>query len=139
VRYVRVDGEDRRWLYMHPPGEAAVQLRVPGHALFQAGLALDPQAWFTDFGDGVRFIVEVEAPSGRYTLLDRHVNPRARSEERRWIDTWVSLEAFAGQDVRLILRTDAAQDVAYDWAGWANPQVVVWRSLRPHPGVPHKF
>jgi hypothetical protein len=51
----------------------------------------------------------------------------------------VSLEAFAGQDVRLVLRTDAAQDTSYDWAGWANPQVVIWHAARPHPGIPHKF
>lgn len=139
VRYLEVGREERRWLYMHPPSAVAVRLRVPEHAYFQAGLALDPQTWATPTGDGVRFIVQAEAPHGPVVLLDRHLNPRARQEERRWNDVWVSLAPLAGQDVRLILRTDPADDATFDWAGWANPQVVIWDAARPEPGEEHRW
>jgi hypothetical protein len=134
VNYAHIAGDERRWLYMHPPSEVAVQLRVPADAYFQAGLGLAPEIWHADTGDGVRFVLLAETATGSVTLLDRHVNPRAAPADRRWLDTWVSLEAVAGQDVRLILRTDPVGDMSYDWAGWANPQVVVWHGGRPHPG-----
>ena len=139
VRYLRIADEERRWLFMHPPSEVAVRLRVPPNAYFQAGLALDPQTWRQDAGDGVRFVVEAEGAFGRKTLLDRHVHPRARGEERGWVDVWVDLEPVAGQEVRLVLRTDPAQDPSFDWAGWANPQVVIWDAARPHPGTVHQW
>src|SRR5438270_567798 len=83
LRSLTLGGEPRRWLYMHPPTEAAVRLRVPPHAYFQAGLALDPETWFTETGDGVRFIVEAETAEGRRSLLDQRVNPRANAADRR--------------------------------------------------------
>ena len=60
------------------------------------------------------------------------------------------MERARGQDPRalgvqtqpltdLLLRTDPAADTTFDWAGWANPQVVIWDSIRPNPGLPHKF
>jgi hypothetical protein len=139
VGFRTVAGDERRWLYMHPTSAVAVHLHVPPHAYFQAGLALDPETWFTPTGDGVRFIVQAEGPQGSVVLLNQHVNPRARGEDRRWIDTWVSLAPLAGQDARLILRTDPADDATFDWAGWANPQVVIWDGARPNPGAEHKW
>ena len=127
VRWMAIKGEERRWLYMHPPSEASIEVRVPRHAYFQAGLALDPETWATNVGDGVRFILEAEDGAGtRTTLMDRQVNPRARTEERDWVHVWVSLAPLADQRVRLILRTDPAQDLSFDWAGWAEPKIVTW-------------
>lgn len=139
VSYIRIGGQQRRWVYMHPPAQMAARVRVPPRAFFQAGLALDPESWTQEYGDGVRFVVEVESGAGKRMLLDRHVNPRARGEDRGWVDVWVNLEDYAGQEVRLILRTNAVQDVNFDWAGWANPQIVVWNLARPHPGERHQF
>ncbi len=90
-------------------------------------------------GDGARFVLEAQGPAGRRTLLDRHVNPRARQEDRAWADVWVDLGALAGQEVRLVLRTEAVADPSFDWAGWANPQVVRWTGARPHPGERHQW
>jgi hypothetical protein len=134
-----INQETRRWLYMHPPSAVSVRLRVPHDAYFQAGLALDPQTWNSDTGDGVRFFLEAETADRRLTLLDRHVNPRARGEERAWNDVWVDLAALAGQETRLTLRTEPGADASYDWAGWSNPQVVVYRAARPQPGAEHKW
>ena len=41
------------------------------------------------------------------TVLDRTLDPRARPDDRRWIDVWADLRPFTGQTGRLILRTDA--------------------------------
>jgi hypothetical protein len=141
VRSLVNAGEERRWLYMHPPASAAIRLRVPARAYFQAGLALDPKVWAptVSYGDGARFIVEAEGPGGRQLLFERHVNPRARVEDREWIDVWVDLDHLAGQDVRIVLRTDAVDDPNFNWAGWANPQIVVWSGAREQPGSRHQW
>jgi hypothetical protein len=130
--------ETRRWLYMHPPATASVRLRVPPDAYFQAGLGLDPAVWAggADAGDGVRFVLEADGPGGRRVLMSRDLNPRGDPAARPWVDVWVDLSPLTGQDVRLTLRTEGRQDPNYDWAGWANPQVVRWTGARPDPGTP---
>ncbi len=139
TRFLSIGTETRRWLFMHPPSEAAIEIDVPEHAYLQAALAIDPLAWEQATGDGARFLAEVEHGGRRTVILDRSVNPRARSEDRGWVDVWSSLAPFAGQRVRLTLRTEHGADPTYDWAGWGHPQVVVWRSARPHPAAPHPW
>jgi hypothetical protein len=113
---------------------------VPQDAYFQAGLGLDPAVWGpeVEVGDGVRFVLEADRPgaTGRQVLMARDLNPRGDPAVRPWVDVWVDLTPLAGEDVTLILRTEARQDPNYDWAGWANPQVVRWTGARPDPGTP---
>ena len=137
LRSETIGGDTRPFLFMHPPSDVTVTLEVPPNAYLQAGLACLVETWETDYGDGVRFRAEVSGPSGMRTILDRRVNPRARREDRRWIDVWADLGSTAGETVRLTLRTDPAEDLSYDWCGWANPQVVTWDSPRPDPGTSH--
>jgi hypothetical protein len=124
----------RRWLYTHPPAEVAVEVDVPPGAYFQTGMALDPAAWESPLGDGVGFVVAVTPLSGgrgsdgaageEVVLARAWLNPRARGEDRRWVDAVADLGPWAGQRVRLTLRTDGKGDPAYDWAGWGEPAVV---------------
>ncbi len=138
IRRPAILGDTRPFLFMHPPSDVTVTLEVlPPNAYLQAGLACLVETWETDYGDGARFRAEVTDASGTRTILDRRVNPRARREDRRWIDVWADLGSVAGETVRLTLRTDPAEDLSYDWCGWANPQVVTWDSPRPDPGTPH--
>ena len=121
-------GTGRRWLYMHPPGRVTVRLTPPQGAVFQAGLVLRPDSWETPEGDGVHFVVEVvpvDDPGGMRTLLFQRINPRAFVDERRWVDIRADLGEWAGRPIDLTLRTDPVDSVAYDWAGWGNPVVVV--------------
>jgi hypothetical protein len=115
----------RRWLFAHAPAEVAVELVVPRGALFQTSLALDPAAWEGPLGDGVRFVVGVTPVGGAESLvLDATVHPRGRGEQRRWLDVAADLRPWAGQRVRLSLRTEPRQDPSFDWSGWAEPVVV---------------
>ncbi len=40
------------------------------------------------------------------------------------LDVVVDLGPWAGQTIRLSLRTDPRQDPSFDWSGWAEPAVV---------------
>lgn len=132
-------GTGRRWLYMHPPSRAAVRVRVPaGGAVLQSGVAIRPDAWDAPEGDGVHFVVEV-SPSDSVgemrTALFQRVNARANLDERRWVEVRADLGEWAGREVDLVLRTEPVGTVAYDWAGWGNPLVVVPAGiLRPANG-----
>jgi hypothetical protein len=132
-------GTGRRWLYMHPPSRVAVRVRVPADgAVFQSGIAIRPDAWEVPEGDGVYFVAEVtpaDGIEGVRTVLFQRVNPRANLDERRWVEVRADLGEWAGREVDLVLRTEPVDTVAYDWAGWGNPLVVVPAGiLRPANG-----
>ena len=57
-------------------------------------------------------------------MVDVALNPRARGEQRRWVDVVADLGPWAGRRVRLTLRTEGRQDPTNDWAGWGAPAVV---------------
>ena len=120
-----------------------VALPVGRQTWLQAALTLDPAVWQAPTGDGVRFVVDVAPldalgrPGPPATALDRAVNPRARTEERQWLPVEVDLSPWAGQVVRLTLRTLPRDDLTNDWAGWGNPVVVVREQARAR-AAPHR-
>jgi len=141
VRRVSISGRERAWLYMHPPSSASFELSLPKRAAFQAGLGVDPGAWDSPAGDGLRFVAEVtplgESGAGRVVrILDESLNPRSFPGERVWHDRWVDLSAFGGRRVRLTLRTEAGPTTDFDWAGWADPAIVLQRDARRPGGAP---
>lgn len=89
-------------------------------------MALDPEAWDTPFGDGVRFMVRVREVGGEWeTVVDEVVNPRANGDQRRWNDAVVPLRRWAGQRVEVTMTTDARGEPSNDWAVWGEPTVVM--------------
>ena len=126
-------GRLRRWLFMHPPSRVKVAFDAPtSNAYFQSGLALRPDAWTTDYGDGVTFVVDVGMPGAEQPVAScrLRLNPRALSDERRWVDVRVPLDVVAGRRATVTLRTEPVADVRNDWAGWGNPMVVVDHAIR---------
>ena len=85
--------------------------------LFTAGMALRPEAWYTDYGDGVRFAVDIAtAGSQPVEVYGQRLNPRANTEERRWVEVRLPLASYLGQTIEITLRTDPVDDVRNDWA-----------------------
>jgi hypothetical protein len=137
LQRVRIGSRERHWLYMHPPASVSTTLDLPDRAAFQAGLGIDPRVWSADTGDGMRFVVEV-TPAGGTTVrvLDEHLNPRAFDEHRQWVDRWVDLSVFGGQQVTLTLRTEPGPTADHDWAGWAEPAIIIQADVRRAGGGP---
>jgi hypothetical protein len=76
---------------------------------------------------------------GGTVVLDKEVNPRADTQVRRWLPVIADLSPWAGQTVRLTLRTLPREDSTFDWSGWANPVVETIESARDRtlsPAVP---
>lgn len=137
LRRLAIGQRDRRWLYMHPPSSVSLSLRLPPAAAFQTSLALDPGSWGLEGSDGVRFQLDVTPErGGTVRVFDEDVNPRARDEQRVWLDRWIDLSAFGGQQVTITLRTEPNQTPFNDWAGWGEPAVIVQKDARRPGGGP---
>ena len=63
-------------------------------------------------------------------LFQQHVNPFANAGERKWIQVWVDLSSYAGEQIELIFNTNNSpegkgDDDRVDLALWGNPEIVV--------------
>lgn len=98
-------GASRKAIFQHPPSTITYSIKVPaGRPVFRAGLGMRPDSW-DKAGDGVEFVVAVEARGGRRELFRRYIDPKADPALRRWNDIELDLSAYAGQEVKVSLIT----------------------------------
>ncbi len=118
-----IEGERRMVLYVHPPSEVRYRVTPPPRAVLRFGLAVQPEAWSPDKGDGVLFEVRVGEGAAQRVLLSRYVDPKSNPSDRRWHDIDLDLSAFAGREVVLTFATAGGPsgNVDYDWAGFSDP------------------
>jgi hypothetical protein len=135
-----ITGQDdtRTVLYQHPPesgkSEIIYQVVVPERGALRFAIALAPEVWSPEKGDGASFQIHVtesnapasSAPEGGQLAFVRYINPKHNPSDRRWRNYIVDLSPWAGRAINLSFVVDGgpAGDWAFDWGGWANPQVV---------------
>ncbi len=109
-------------LFEHPPSEVSAKITVPDGAVLSGAVALSPDVWHPDAGDGVRFVLELQpAPSAaRERLLDIWTDPKNNPADRAWKSFSLDLSRFSGQKVTIFLRTEPGADSRADSAGWAG-------------------
>ena len=126
-----IDGEDDVVLFQHPISSLSYDLTPNEQSRFLLfRLAMDPQVWQPDLGDGVLFEVSVREGESEETLFSRWVDPKNNPADRRWIDGTVDLNPYLGRPVTLILSTSPGETPASDWAGWGGLR------LTPSPETP---
>ena len=108
-------------LFMHPP--ARVTLSHPiyaDHPVLHFLHGLDPNV--RELGtDGATFQVWVQPASSPAVLVyERTV--AGTTGRQGWVAGWADLSRWAGQTVRLVLRTTGgpANNLVGDWYGWGN-------------------
>ena len=137
-----IAGQDdtRDVLYEHPPESGKVEtiyrVTVPQAGALRFAIALSPQVWSPEKGDGASFQVYITDPDapppgggdqrGGQFVFVRYINPKHNPSDRRWRNFLVDLSPWAGRTVNLSLITEGgpAGDWAFDWAGWAELQIV---------------
>ncbi len=100
-------------------------MKVPkGRPVFRSSLGLTGDSW-DKAGDGVEFVLVVEARGERRKLFRRYIDPKADPALRRWNDIEVDLSPYAGEHVKFSLITGAGPkgDAQYDWAVWGDPRI----------------
>jgi len=129
-----VAGEARHALFLHPAGSVEFPLvRLSSRAELCFWIGIDSGVW-DKAGDGVEFSVFVSrANDARTKIFSRYLDPKHNPDDRRWVEGRVSLRAFRDQDVRITLATEPgpANDVAFDWALWAEPQIMLHDDMQP--------
>jgi hypothetical protein len=72
-------------------------------------------------GDGVRFTVRVDEEP----VFTQYIDPKQYKGQQRWHDFEVNLSEYAGQQVKITFLVAPNKSYAWDWAVWAEPQIVV--------------
>jgi hypothetical protein len=125
--------DTRPVLYEHPPEsgkeEIIYRVEVPEAGALRFAIALSPEVWSPEKGDGATFQVHVTQPTepqkGQFVFV-RYINPKHNPSDRRWRNFLVDLSQWAGRTVNLNFITECgpAGDWAFDWGGWADLQIV---------------
>lgn len=123
-----IGGTSRRVILAHTPARVTWSLTVPSSARVRVWAALRPDTWGRD-GDGVVFRIGVSTDNVYQVLARVHVDPRNRSEDRRWVPIEAALDGYAGRPIKLVFSTDASDDPRRgdsrnDLALWGDPAVV---------------
>jgi hypothetical protein len=125
--------DSRPVLYEHPFEEGRAEIlysiHVPQDGALRFGIALDPEVWAPEKGDGVSFEIYVaEAGPGQPSkaVFVRYINPKQIPSDRRWRNFLVDLSPWSERTVTLSLIATAGPGghFAFDWAGWSDLQVV---------------
>jgi hypothetical protein len=124
-----LNGESRQAIATPPSSRVIYKIRVPDDAWLRVAVGTKPESW-TQEGNGVLFRVGVSDGRSFEDLFTQHVNPFANAGDRKWIQVWVDLSAYAGEEVDLIFNTNTspntqADDPRNDHPLWGNPEIIV--------------
>ena len=123
----------RQVIYQHPPetgkAETIFQLQVPENGALRFGIALSPEVWNPEKGDGASFdlfVTLTETTGAGQMIFNRYINPKLNPSDRRWRNYLVDLSPWAGKTIALSLvnHSGPANNWAFDWSGWAEIQLV---------------
>ena len=121
-----INNQKRPVLFEHPNAEVLFpDVMIPKNSVLQVGIAIHPAVWEKS-GDGVTFeITAVDEKSNRVLIFSRYIDPKNIAEDRKWMDTDVALDDFAGQKVSFVFTTGYGPrgNGEYDWAGWSSPRI----------------
>jgi hypothetical protein len=124
-----LNGETKRAIYTVPDSRIIFKAKVPDDAWLRVAVGIKPEAW-TQEGDGVLFRFGVSDGRSFEDLFTQHVNPFANPGDRKWIQVWVDISAYAGEEVELIFNTNTGVpgkegDARADHALWGDPEIIV--------------
>jgi arylsulfatase A-like enzyme len=113
-------------IFQHPSSTITFPaLEIGKQAVLQFACGIKEAAWPL-IKSAVRFTISIESAGKRQRVFETKLQPRTRKSDRGWQKHELDISRYAGQSIRVILRTSVAwrQSTEYAWAGWANPRVV---------------
>lgn len=121
---VRIQGEDRMGILMHPPSSATYRLKIKPGTVLRFGIGMTADVWEKP-GGGTTFEVRVKTRLRKpVTIFSEHVDPKNDPGHRKWIDREVSLDHLAGKNVELTLATlTPPGENQFCAAFWARPHL----------------
>lgn len=148
IQMVSVGRELRRGLLAYPSSEYRYALVVPPAARLSFAVGIEDEGW-SNASRGVRFEVAAVVNGQTQPLYSRTVDAAHADRDRQWQDAAVALDAYAGQSIELVFRSDPVaadngepghpRQAGEDLAAWANPTLYVPRSGVEPLGEPNIF
>lgn len=116
-----IDGVRKDVLFQHPPSRIDFQTTLSREPVrLKADLALSPDVWSPDKGDGVTFSVDVTSLSGAQELFSEYIDPKNHASDRKWHLHSIDLDRYRGREIYLIFQTLSRSSPNFDWAHWAQ-------------------
>jgi len=129
-----INGEEQAVLFQHAPSSLSLELSPSDQSRFLVfRLALDPEVWHPDRGDGVLFEVSVDDGQMSEKVFSQWADPKNDPEDRRWIDGSADLSPYLGRSITLVLSTSPGESGAWDWAAWGDLRL----ASSPEVGLPN--
>jgi hypothetical protein len=127
-----INGDQRTVIYecpRVPPQVTKIKYRnlaVTPTMHLKFGIAIAPDCWGPDKGDGVDFEIDVVEGGRSRVLFTRYIDPKQNAADRRWFDFDLPLGASgkARVDIHLVTRPGPKGDALYDHAGWSSPTLI---------------
>ncbi len=130
---VRILGEDRLSILIHPPSRVSWKLKLKKGTRLRFGASFSLDVWDQP-GAGCWYLVKVKTRFGKeQTVFSKYIDPKHNQEERRWMDFEVDLARFGEKRVELTLETMTDNGNEYCVALWSRPHLVQGVS-DGHPG-----
>jgi len=97
-----INGELRPIIYEHPiTSDRAIiafkNIAIPEKAKLRFSIALDPNVWSPEKGDGVVFEIYIKENKSEKLLFSKYIDPKNNPEDRKWNDFEVDLSAWQGK------------------------------------------
>jgi hypothetical protein len=129
VKEIELNGERKPAIAVPPDSRMTFKVQVPDEGWLRVSVGTKPESW-TQEGDGSYFLVGVSDGRTFDELFTQHVNPFANAGDRKWIQVWVDLSAYAGEEVELKFNTRTGPpkregDARADAPLWGAPEIVV--------------
>lgn len=129
VQDVELNGERKKAIAVPPDSRLTFKVQVPDEGWLRVSAGAKPESW-TQEGDGSFFLVGVSDGRTFDELFTQHVNPFSNAGDRKWIQVWVDLSAYAGEEIELIFNTRTGPpqkegDPRADMPLWGQPEIVV--------------
>ena len=124
-----LNGETKRAIAVPADSRLTYKVQVPDDGWLRVSVGTKPESW-TQEGNGSLFFVGVSDGRSFDQLFTQHVNPFSNAGDRKWIQVWVDLSAYAGEEVDLIFNTrsspaNTAPDARNDAPLWGTPEIIV--------------
>ncbi|NCG18945.1 MAG: sulfatase-like hydrolase/transferase [Rhodobacterales bacterium] len=114
-----IEGDTRDGLLLPAPASAEWDVTLGQSPVFDAHIALAPSPLINEKSDGVTAVVEVDV-NGQTTEVGRW---SLTAVSQTFQDVRVKLDAFAGKDVTIRLRSEAGSTTDHDYLFWGSPAV----------------
>jgi hypothetical protein len=120
-----INNDSRTVLFQHPPSKITYKLTVPDNSSLSFGIALNPEVWSADKGDGVIFEILAKDDKEERKLFSKYIDPKNKIEDRKWYDERIDLSKYEGEEVLLTFITSPgpSNNTDHDWAGWGDPKL----------------